>query len=668
MAPSLTEVKFPPAPPMPSAITDTKIPTPPPLPPPPSKPLAVTPNALEKTGSQPVSEVRRASPIARPANVAAGTGDVVGHHSDYSSVGDYSDNHDFYDPNDAMLEDEFGMTAMEIEDDEEDEDEEGLVRQDSNFSRLSKQSWLTIDSAEDVDEEDAALGATELLSAQPNSRIKATDTGTGTGTVDTGTGTNTNTGSEPLSDDDDDPLPESSGVLETVRSKRLGEKSVFECAVELLAGMDAYKKKSFRRYGARHVWLSSDVTHLCWTSKKDGVESDSIKLQRVAKLKCVEREVSVDVIEGYRVSLLFSTPDEAGLWARCLSCIIPLQAKVRAPLVYMLKEKDREDYALEDDAFNGYHLRDVFQVNSYAVLGQVLGHTGQARLAFSRSEKRFVAVRYISRRLTPLLLRSYEEIAVLKRLNHPNIVKHNECLLYQARGGTFVVFEHTARGTVADTNKLEGATPVAERIARELILDVISALEYLQALQIAHADVRPDNLLRAVNGAVKLNPLGCITHEFTEVRSMASLTRARLGKNGTSAFLAPELCWKAANAPRLPPKSYAMDVWAVGAVLYFMLFGRVPFGGKDDAAVQDNICEGKLRFPRSPETSRTVRNLLKGVLGEKDPRTRIPLAELKSHPWFTEGALDNSGFGMQPLVVAPEEVDAAVQVAKVRVP
>ncbi len=640
MAPSLPEAKFPPAPPMPGGDN---------APPPP-----VPNNALEKTVSLPAAGAPRPDDLARAASVGAPAPDPA-HDSDYSSVGDYSDNHDFYDPNDAMLEDDLGLTAMEIEDDVDEEDE-GLVRQDSNFSRLSKQSWLTIDSAEDVDHEDPALGATELLGAQPNSRAR-------TGT----TGTNTNTGSEPMSDDDD-PLPESTGVLETVRSKRLGEKTVFECAVELLAGMDAYKKKSFRRYGARHVWLSADVTHLCWTSKKDGVESDSIKLQRVAKLKCVEREVSVDVIEGYRVSLLFSTPEEAGLWARCLSCIIPLQAKVRAPLVYMLKEKDREDYALEDDVFNGHHLRDVFQVNSYAVLGQVHGHTGQARLAFSRSEKRFVAVRYISRRLTPLLLRSYEEIAVLKRLNHPNIVKHKECLLYQARGGTFVVFEHTARGTVADTNKLEGATPVMERIARELILDVISALEYLHALQIAHADVRPDNLLRAVNGAVKLNPLGCITHEFTEVKSMAALTKARLGATGTSAFLAPELCWRAANAPRLPPKSYAMDVWAVGAVLYFMLFGRVPFGGKDDAAVQDNICEGKLRFPRSPETSRAVRNLLKGVLGEKDPRTRIPLAELKSHPWFTEGAMDNSGYGMQPLVVAPEEVDAAVQVAKVRVP
>lgn len=534
------------------------------------------------------------------------------------------------------------------------------MRQNSNFSRLSAQSWLTVDSAEDVD--DAGSG-NEMLVASARSAASPTpppESGSDGGEPDEGE-------YSPLADT----RVEAGRLLETVRAKRLSEKSVFECSVELLTGMAAYKKKSFRRFGARRVWLSADCAQLCWTSKKDGVDSDSIKLQRVAKLKCVEREVAVDVIEGYRISLLFSTPDEAGLWARCLSCLIPLQAKVRAPHAYLLKEKDREDYSLEDDLFSGVYLRDHFSVNAYAVVGPVKGHSGEARLAFSRSEKKFVGLRYVPRRLTPLLLRSYEEIAVLKRLSHPNIVRYMECLLYQNRGGSFVVFEHQARGVIMDATRLEGVSPIPERAARELIRDVISGLEYLHSLQIAHADVRPDNLLRGVSGSVKLNPLGCITHEFTEVRSMTALVRARLA-GSSPAFLAPELCWRG-NAPKLPPKSYAMDVWAVGAVLYFMLYGRVPFSGKDETAVLENICAGKLRFPRQPETSRKVRNLLKGVLGEKDPRTRIPLADLKMHPWFLDGAR-NSGapvaqpFALQPLVVTPEEVDAAVQVAKVRIP
>eukprot|EP00171_Calliarthron_tuberculosum_P012744 IDg12744t1 len=60
-------------------------------------------------------------------------------------------------------------------------------------------------------------------------------------------------------------------------------------------------------------------------------------------------------------------------------------------------------------------------------------------------------------------------------------------------------------------------------------------------------DVRPDNLLRSVNGTIKRNPLGCITHVFTEVRSMSALVRARLA-GASPAFLVPELCWQG-NAP-----------------------------------------------------------------------------------------------------------------------
>ena len=68
-----------------------------------------------------------------------------------------------------------------------------------------------------------------------------------------------------------------------------------------------------------------------------------------------------------------------------------------------------------------------------------------------------------------------------------------------------------------------------------------------------------------------------------------------------------------------------------------------------------------------------MRSLLKGVLGEKDPKTRIPLSELKLHPWFLEnpGAHGADGLGAgydgARLIVSPEEVDSAVQVAKVRV-
>jgi serine/threonine protein kinase len=360
------------------------------------------------------------------------------------------------------------------------------------------------------------------------------------------------------------------------------------------------------------------------------------------------------------------------MWARCLSCLIPLQSRVRAPRSIVPSDKEREDYTLVDDTFNGSNLRTYCMVNAYVVLGPVKGHTGQARLILSRADKTFFALRYVSPAATSLILRSHEEIAVLKRLSHPNIVKHYECLVDSSRGGNYLIFEHTPRGVVTSTQLLEGVAALSEPAARIVIRDLINALEYMHALRIVHADVRPDNILRAVNGAVKLNPVGCITQDFTEIRDMPGLVKARLG-SASPAFLAPELCYLSSFAPRIPHKSFAMDVWSVGAMLYFLLYGRVPFGGTSDEDIHGNICVEKLKFPRVPETSRKVRNLLKGVLGEKDPKTRIPLAELKLHPWFAEGMTEEEEYLSRAsanirLVVSAEEVDAAVSQATVRMP
>lgn len=627
--------------------------------------------------------------------------------SSYSDVGDYAADKEFYVPGVNDPTDPSPATATDTQPHATTElsavsphtsttsttstasaDSERVVRQHSNFSRLSAQSWLTVDSAQSLDDDEEAEQHPDTTTPPnvPGDSIPspAAPLRNGTAASSNQNGTrrprdapiipnrnfpNAHCDRNPatLFDVDGD-----ASLLETVQTKPPRELSVFECCAILQGGLAAYKKKSFRRFGARRVWLSAECDRMLWTSKKNGYAPAHIKLQKVARMKCVDREVSVDSVEGYRVSLLFANPKDAGLWVRALSCLIPLQARVLAPRGIIPPDKEREDYTLIDDLFNGRPLRDCVAVNSYIVLCSANRQPAEMgnKLAFSRSEASFCGLRYIPYKLVPLLLRSQEEIAVLKRLSHPNVVKYHECLQDQEHGGNYVIFEYLAKGSIMDSSKLEGVKPIPEATARECIRDVVNGLEYLHSLRIAHGDVRPDNLLRSVDGAIKINPLGCITHDFTEIKNVPALVRARLGE-ASPAFLAPELCWLS-DAPSAHAKSYAMDVWAVGVVLYFMLYGRVPFGGRDNVAIQESICKGKLRFPRHPETSRKVRSLLKGVLGEKDPKTRIALSELQRHPWFTEAELGTTPVGeasREParIIVSPEEVDSAVQVAKVGV-
>lgn len=629
-----------------------------------------------------------------------------------SSEGEGNDDNDSSDVDDGFIIDEQSGV------DNFDEEPVGVVRQHSNFSRLSAQSWLTVDSAQDVPVgDDGAQPSIESADSTSNpvphsSPPPGAGTTIGTGVDDTNSNTwegdavadvmetdNANVSSSgaiigSLSSCDTgglfmrrysgvvdhDPatlfgVDSDGNAMNRVFNKSVTDMSVLECCVVLQTGVAAYKKKSFRRFGARRVWLGPQCDRLYWTSKKDGFETDQVKLQRVVKLKCTDRELSIDVTEGYRISLLFER-QHAGLWVRALSCLIPLQARIRESLGVILPDKEREDYTLSDDIFDGVALRDMMAVNGHVVLCNVKGHARSLghKLAFSKAEGSFCCLRYIPRRVSPLLLRSCEEIAVLKRLTHANVVKYHECLVDSEKGGHYVVFENLPRGAFMDGSKLEGAPHVKEETARETMKDLINGLEYLHSLRIAHGDIRPDHLLRSANGVVKINPIGCITHDFTEVTNGAALCKARLG-GAPCAFLAPEQCWLHDGRPIAHRKSYAMDVWALGVVLYFMLYGRVPFGGRDDHAVQHAICTGKLRFPRVPETSKKVRSLLKGVLGEKDPKTRIALAELKTHPWFADPVSSNAidaplvlpATPSPRVIVTPDEVHSAVQTAKVRI-
>ena len=130
---------------------------------------------------------------------------------------------------------------------------------------------------------------------------------------------------------------------------------------------------------------------------KGGLFTDQVKLNIVEKMNCADHEVSIDVAEGYIMSLIFATPNMAGLWVRALSCLIPLQARVREPHGIIRPDKEREDYKLSDELFNGLPLREYMEFNSYVVLCNEKRHPRSLgnNLAFSRSDSSFCGLRYI---------------------------------------------------------------------------------------------------------------------------------------------------------------------------------------------------------------------------------------------------------------------------------
>jgi eukaryotic-like serine/threonine-protein kinase len=158
-------------------------------------------------------------------------------------------------------------------------------------------------------------------------------------------------------------------------------------------------------------------------------------------------------------------------------------------------------------------------------------------------------------------LRFEREIAILKKLQHPHIVR------YYGGGkfGTqrFYAMELVPGGSLEGVLKQRGRLPWEE--ALQLTRQIAEALEHAHAAGIIHRDLKPANLLIDPDGKVKLTDFG-IARDTTAT----ALTAA--GKTvGTYAYMAPE------QIRGKSPVDRRTDLYSLGCVLFEMLTGETPF-------------------------------------------------------------------------------------------
>lgn len=207
------------------------------------------------------------------------------------------------------------------------------------------------------------------------------------------------------------------------------------------------------------------------------------------------------------------------------------------------------------------------------------------------------------------LQRRFErEISILKKLQHPHIVR------YYGGGkfGTqrFYAMEFVDGGSLEEYLKKKVRLPWEEAV--EIALQVAKALEHAHEAGVIHRDLKPANLLLTSSNVIKLTDFG-IARDTTAT----ALTAA--GKTvGTYAYMAPE------QIRGKPPVDKKTDLYALGCVLFEMIAGETPFTSNNQGEMlMQHLQEEPPRITSMvPDCPIELEDLIFKLL-EKDPNDRV---------------------------------------------
>ena len=158
------------------------------------------------------------------------------------------------------------------------------------------------------------------------------------------------------------------------------------------------------------------------------------------------------------------------------------------------------------------------------------------------------------------------EIMALIKIRHPNVIQVHD--IFRSNQNIYIFMEFACNGSLSGQIKQSENGFLDEGKARFWFKQTCDALECMHIQhKMCHRDIKVENVLLDAEMNAKLSDFG-----FAKDLSEFELSRTFCG---TEPYFAPELVMKLNYNP------YAVDIWALGVLLYVMLNGRFPFHFRD---------------------------------------------------------------------------------------
>ena len=174
------------------------------------------------------------------------------------------------------------------------------------------------------------------------------------------------------------------------------------------------------------------------------------------------------------------------------------------------------------------------------------------------------------------------EIAIMKKMNHPSIVKLYEIIDDPGYGKLFIIMEFISGGSLHSS--IDEKKPIAIDLCWKYFRHLISGLEYChETAGIIHRDIKPENLLIDPQGNLKIVDFG-VAFMMNDGSDENKVTL------GSTFYLAPEVC------KGMVYKGRRTDIWSSGVTLYTMVTCKTPFEGTSIPTIYNAIINTEYYF------------------------------------------------------------------------
>lgn len=220
------------------------------------------------------------------------------------------------------------------------------------------------------------------------------------------------------------------------------------------------------------------------------------------------------------------------------------------------------------------------------------------------------------------------EIAVLKLVNHPNIIRMEG--LYESKGFIYIVMELLKGGELFE--RIVGRPRFTEQEAAKLIRPLLESVAYLHDLGIVHRDLKPENILCGDDlDDLKIADFGL---------SKMILPKDKMDRAcGTLSYVAPEV---------LTMQGYGKeaDLWSVGVILFLVLCGKLPFDGDDHKEIIRTTIQAEVKVNPNVwnKLSDDAKSVIKCLLN-KSPKERITARDCLKHPFLVHNTTPRRSVG-----------------------